>query len=59
MATLEIPFAEQLAETARWGGDPPIRIEEQEFDLLAFDLWHYGCTPDFLALEQWEDGRSL
>ncbi len=42
MPTLEMPLAESLAETAHWGDDAPIRIEDQEFDLLAFELWHLG-----------------
>ena len=30
MPTLEIALAEELAETAHWSDDPPLRIEEQE-----------------------------
>lgn len=59
MPTLEAPFAEALAETAHWSDDPPERIEEQEFDLLAFDLWHLGCRPDLTDIEEWEDEPSL
>jgi hypothetical protein len=55
MATLEIPFAEQLAETAHWSDDPPVRMEEQEFDILAFELWHLGSCPDLTELEDWLD----
>jgi hypothetical protein len=58
MATLEIPLAEKLAETAHWSDDPPVRIEEQEFDLLAFELWHLGNYPDITDLEEWEDEPS-
>ncbi len=48
MPTLEMPLAESLAETAHWGDDAPIRIEDQEFDLLAFELWHLGSYyPQF------------
>ena len=35
MATLEIPLAEELAETAHWSDDPPVPIEEQEFERAA------------------------
>ena len=59
MATLETPLAQQLAETAHWGDDPPVSIEEQEFDLLAFELWHLGRNPDLLELEEWEDAQSI
>lgn len=55
MTTLEVPFAEELAETAHWSDNPPVNIEEQEFDLLAFELWHLGTYPDLTDLEEWED----
>jgi len=55
MTTLEAPLAEDLAETAHWSDDPPARIEEQEFDLLAFELWHLGNYPDLTDLEEWPD----
>jgi hypothetical protein len=55
MTTLEIPLAEELAETAHWSDDPPVRIEEQEFDLLAFELWHLGSCPDLTDIEEWPD----
>ena len=57
MAALEIPLAEELAETAHWSDDQPARIEEQEFDLLAFELWHLGSYPDLTDIEEWEDER--
>ena len=55
MVTLEIPLAEQLAETAHWSDDPPVKMEEQEFDLLAFELWHLGSCPDLTDIEEWPD----
>jgi len=59
MPTLESPLAKERAETAHWSGDPPERIEEQEFDLLAFDLWHLGSCPDLTDIEEWEDEPTL
>lgn len=59
MAALEIPLAEELAETAHWSDDPPARIEEQEFDLLAFELWHLGSYPDLTDIEEWEDEQRI
>jgi hypothetical protein len=55
MATLEIPLAEKRAEAAHWSDDPPVPIEEQEFDLLAFELWHLGNSPDLIEVEEWTD----
>jgi hypothetical protein len=55
MTALETPLSEQLAETAHWSDDPPARIEEQEFDLLALELWHLGSCMDLTELEEWPD----
>ncbi|HTX39750.1 MAG TPA: hypothetical protein VME43_32255 [Bryobacteraceae bacterium] len=58
MPTLEAPRDEELAQSAHWSDDPPDRIEEQEFDLLAFELWHLGSYPDRSDIEEWEDEPS-
>ena len=55
MPALETPLDVALAETAHWSDDPPDRIEEQEFDLLAFELWHLGSCPDLNEAEEWPD----
>ena len=55
MPTLETPLAEDLAASTHWSDDPPELIEEQEFDLLAFELWHLGSYPDLTDIEEWED----
>ncbi|HEV3197415.1 MAG TPA: hypothetical protein VGZ73_05895 [Bryobacteraceae bacterium] len=52
---MEITLAEELAETAHWSDEPPVRIEEDEFDLLAFELWHLGSCPDLVEVDEWED----
>jgi hypothetical protein len=57
MVTLETPFAEELAETAHWSDNPPVGIEDREFDLLAFELWHLGNYPD-VELEEWADDEG-
>ena len=56
MVTLEIPLAEELAETAHWSDNPPVKIEEQELDLIAFELWRLGNDPDITEVEELEDG---
>jgi len=55
MPTLETPLAEELAETAHWSDAPPVNIDEREFDLLAFELWHLGNYPDLSETEAWEE----
>jgi len=52
---MEITLAEELAESAHWSEDPPVKIEEDEFDLLAFELWHLGSCPDLVEIDEWED----
>jgi hypothetical protein len=59
MTALETHLATDLAETAHWSDDPPERIEEQEFDLLAFELWHLGSCPDLIEAEEWTDEDCL
>jgi len=38
---------EELAEA------PPPNIEEEEMDILAFELWHRGSVPELAAEEEW------
>ena len=55
MTALEGPLAEDLAETAHWSDAPPVQIEDQEFDRLAFELWHLGSYPDLNQVDDWAD----
>jgi hypothetical protein len=55
MTTLETPLAEDLAESTHWSDDPPVPIEDREFDLLAFELWHLGSIPDLSQFDDWAD----
>jgi len=52
MPTLETPLAEELAETAHWSDDPPVRFDEEEFDLLAFELWRSVSYPELTELDE-------
>lgn len=45
METLEVPVPEQLDESERLPV-PPVRIEEQEMDVAAFNLWKRASRPD-------------
>jgi hypothetical protein len=51
MQTLEMPIAEELEESTQWGDAPPPNIEEQELDLVAFDLWRRGCCLEAASEE--------
>jgi len=32
---------------------PPPKLEEEEMDILAFELWHRGSYPELAAEEEW------
>ena len=53
--TLELPAAEELAEGTPWDDPPPPRLEEQEFDVLAFELWQKASRQGLAADEDWPD----
>ena len=57
-ATLDTPLEEQLAESTHWSDDPPVRIEDEEFDRLAFELWSLGSWPD-PDIGDWEEDPAL
>ena len=59
MTGLKAPLAEEIAESAHWSDDPPLRIEDQEFDLLAFELWHLGSYPSVNEVDEWEDEHCM
>lgn len=54
METLELPLAEEIEGTP-WDDPPPLRIEEQEFDILAFELWQKASRQDLAAGEDCPD----
>jgi hypothetical protein len=49
MEILEVPVREALAEDSAWGEPAPPPLEEQELDILAFELWQRGSRPDAAA----------
>ena len=38
METLELPVAE-TTEDSSWSDRPPVKFEDQQIDLTAFELW--------------------
>ena len=54
METREVP-AEELDEISRWDDAPPPSLEEQEMDVLAFELWQRGSRQDIAAEEDCSD----
>jgi hypothetical protein len=51
MEILEDVLAEELIEDAPWGDPPPPKLEEQELDLLAFELWQRASRQDAAAAD--------
>ena len=39
MATVAVSIADEMAESSQWDDTPPPKFEEQELDILAFELW--------------------
>lgn len=39
MEILEMPAVEELDECPKWGEAPPVKFEEQDLDIEAFELW--------------------
>lgn len=46
---METLMAEELAEVSQWDDAPPPRLEDEEMDILAFELWHRGSFPELSA----------
>ena len=51
MEILETVNPEAPADNAPWGGPPPPTIEEQDLDIVAFELWQRGSRVDPAANE--------
>ena len=45
MAAVPIPVEEETSGTPEWGEAPPPILEEQEMDILAFELWQQASRP--------------
>ena len=46
-------ISEEAAEQSQWDDAPPPKLEEQEIDLLAFELWQRANRSDTEADEYW------
>ncbi len=43
----------ELEEVTHWDDDPPPKFEEQELDVLAFQLWQRASCPENPVGENW------
>ena len=54
MEALAVPVADEAAaERSQWGDVPPSRFEDEELDILAFELWQRACCPEKADEVQW------
>jgi len=53
MGTAAMPLAEELAEVSQWDDAPPPKFEDEELDILAFELWQRANCPEGETDEYW------
>ena len=46
-------MAEELAEVTQWDDAPPPKFEEEELDILAFELWRRANCSETAPDEYW------
>jgi hypothetical protein len=59
MVLLEMLLPEELAEDSVWGDPPPPQLEDQEMDVLAFELWQRGSRQDLAAEDDCSDDQEI
>ena len=52
METLELTLSQ-------WDDAPPPALEEQEMDILAFELWRRASRQDIAATDEPETGETV
>ncbi len=53
-----VPVAEEALQAARWGNTPPRKWEEEELDILAFELWQRASCPDTETDQDWVEAEA-
>jgi len=51
MEILETSIPEELTDNSPWGDPPPRKFEDEELDILAFELWQRASRQDAGAAE--------
>ena len=52
METVEIPFADDVEQNTAWSDRPPVKFEDQDMDIAAFELWRNASVPEGAADEE-------
>ena len=55
----ETPVPEVVTENTSWGDPPPPKLEEQELDAVAFELWQRGSRQDAAAEVSCSDDEEV
>jgi hypothetical protein len=59
---MELPVmatGEETVGVSPWNEAPPPKLEEQELDLLALELWQRGSCPELVDDEGWSEAEKL
>ncbi len=59
MEILETPVGEGLIEEQAWGDAAPPKLEEQELDIVAFELWQRGSRQDAAGEEDCSNDEEV
>lgn len=57
MAAFALARVEEPTEVSAEYDAPPPRIEEDEWDIFAFELWHEGCCAGLELTDEAEETR--
>ncbi len=55
MQLLETAAPTDLNEDSAWSAPPPVKIDEEQLDILAFELWQRASRQDLAAEEDCPD----
>jgi len=59
MEILDVASTGKVTEEAGWGEAPPPRLDEEELDILAFELWQRGSRQDPAAGEDCSNDEEV
>ncbi|HLK50020.1 MAG TPA: hypothetical protein VKT49_17875 [Bryobacteraceae bacterium] len=55
MEIIDTAVTEELGDRPSWSNPPPPKLEEEELDILAFELWQRASRQDAAAEEACAD----
>ena len=58
MNSAVMPLEAELAASSQSNDILPPKVEQEEFDVLAFELWHLGSCSSF-GIEDWLEDEDV